>query len=220
MKVKIKKINVVQLFMQFLLLVMTLIILFLKKQLYNKEEFLFICRYGLAAIILAGFFLAWQQKRIVSIINIFFALFCLFQFGIPICFALDPGYLTDHLLNFNYKILINAAYYSVIIIVILSISISICLLTKATNNKFFVNTATLENEKLVKQVAKFLFSATALIVLPLYVYVTYLTLVNGFSQTTRGILSSSNIFNLTRAFFTVQAFYIYVIQIEKVSHIR
>ena len=128
---------------------------------YTHDGFLLLSRTGLVCIILETALLAWQQKRIITIINVFFLLFSLFQFGIPICFALDKDFETHHLLNFNDEILVNAAAYTVLSISLFATALSVMLVRKKTNlnrNLFFRSDA-LNDEKIVTNIAKVIFAA-------------------------------------------------------------
>ena len=170
---------------------------------YTYDVFLRVCRIGLLSIVLESILLVWQQKRVITIINIFFLLFCLFQFGIPICFALDKNYYTYHLMNFDNEILVKAAKYTTLSMSLLATSFSVilsCGKNKSKRNLLFKSSA-LNDKQVVTNVSKMVFTLTSLIVFPLYLYATYLSLSNGFSQQIRGILSSSNLFNIARAFF-------------------
>lgn len=170
---------------------------------YTYDVFLRVCKIGLVSIVLESILLVWQQKRIITIINIFFLLFCLFQFGIPICFALDKNYYTYHLVNFDNEILIKASVYTILSMSLLATSFSAMLAHKkrlSKKNLLFKSSA-LNDKKIVTSVSRTIFTLTSIIVLPLYLYVTYLSLSNGFSQQTRAILSSSNLFNIARSFF-------------------
>jgi len=170
---------------------------------YTYDVFLRVCKIGLVSIVLESILLVWQQKRIITIINIFFLLFCLFQFGIPICFALDKNYYTYHLVNFDNEILIKASVYTILSMSLLATSFSAMLAHKkrlSKKNLLFKSSA-LNDKKIVTSVSRTIFTLTSIIVLPLYLYVTYLSLSNGFSQQTRAILSSSNLFNIARSLF-------------------
>lgn len=170
---------------------------------YTYDVFLRVCRIGLVSIVLESILLVWQQKRIITIINMFFLLFCLFQFGIPICFALDKNYYTYHLMNFDNEILIKASVYTILSMSLLATSFSAMLAHKKRLSKknLLFKSSTLNDKKIVTSVSKSIFTLTSIIVLPLYLYVTYLSLSNGFSQQTRAILSSSNLFNIARSLF-------------------
>lgn len=170
---------------------------------YTDNMFLRVCRIGFVSIVLESILLVWQQKRIITIINIFFLLFCLFQFGIPICFAIDENYYTYHLINFNNEILIEASMYTILSMSLLATSLSVMLAHKKrmSRRNLLVKSSAINDKKTVTSVSKTIFMLTSIMVLPLYLYVTYLSLSNGFSQQTRAILSSSNVFNIARAFF-------------------
>lgn len=142
--------------------------------------------------------------------------FCLFQFGIPICFAIDENYYTYHLINFNNEILIEASIYTILSMSLLATSLSVMLSHKKrmSGRNLLVKSSAINDKKTVTSVSKTIFMLTSIMVLPLYLYVTYLSLSNGFSQQTRAILSSSNVFNIARAFFTVQESYIYAITMK------
>lgn len=170
---------------------------------YTDNMFLRVCRIGFVSIVLESILLVWQQKRIITIINIFFLIFCLFQFGIPICFAIDKNYYTYHLINFNNEILVDASIYTILSMSLLATSLSVMLSHKKRmfRRNLLVKSSALNDKKIVTSVSKTIFMLTSIVVLPLYLYVTYLSLSNGFSQQTRAILSSSNVFNIARAFF-------------------
>ena len=187
----------------FLFTLIALMIALMCSNEYTHDMFLWVCRIGFVSVVIESILLMWQQKRMVTIINIFFLLFCLFQFGIPICFALDKNYYTYHLWNFTDEILVKAAVYTTLSMSLLATSFSVFLahMKRIPENNLFIRSSALNDNQIVTSVAKTIFILTSLVVLPLYLYVACLSLSHGFSQQIRGLLSSSNLFNIARAFF-------------------
>jgi len=146
--------------------------------------------------------LAIIQKSILSAVNILFVTFVLFQAGIPIAYFLFDGYSSFYISFFSETNILESCKLTLISIEILTFSLIIfCKNNSSTNKTIFIKFQFIENKKFMYKIGNNLFWLSAIVVVPLYVYVANLTIQYGFSQATRGIISSNNIFNLCRAFF-------------------
>lgn len=170
----------------------------------SAYNFVALCRFGFVTSIMCGGFLVLQQKKLVSLINIIYMSYVLFQFGIPIVYAVDPGYSNFYVNLFNITTIFTSAKYSIYSIIIFAMFLSFSLMRAAKNREskiIFQNCRAMRDEKFVKGAGLIILILSGFVAIPLYTAVALLSIKNGFSQATRGILSISPIFNLARALF-------------------
>ena len=154
--------------------------------------------YSISSIII----LSTIQKSILSAINILYVTFVLFQAGIPIAFFLFDGYSNCYISFFSESNILQSCRLTLFSIEILTLSLIIFYKNNSSKNKtFFTKFQFIENKKFMYKIGNLLFWLSALIVIPLYAYVAFLSISIGFSQETRSIVANNSVFNLSRAFF-------------------
>lgn len=172
---------------------------------YDLEyNFLVICRFGFLTSIVCGCFLVLLQKKLVSLINIIYMSYVLFQFGIPIVYAVDPEYSNFYVNLFDSMTVFKSAKYSVYSIIIFTMFLSFSQMHAAEKRKFktiFQNCRAMRDVKFVRNAGLIILVLSGFVAVPLYTTVAFLTIRNGFSQATRGMLTISPVFNLARALF-------------------
>ena len=122
MSLTISKKHFFLLIIQIIFVFLSLFILILKRG-NSSQNFIFWSQYGTIICILLLILLCYFQKKIVTSLNLVFLAFCLFQFGIPILYAIDQDYNNFYMTLFSDQILEKAAIFSVISIQIFSIGV-------------------------------------------------------------------------------------------------
>lgn len=151
------------------------------------------------------------QKKIITPINILYISFILFQAGIPIAYCINDKYFNYYMLLFSNELIMKAAKYTLWSIETFSMGLIIALKSDVSESKkmLFTNSAAINNQIYVYKMARIIFSLTMVVVVPLYVFVAYLSVSTGFSQVTRSLIASNAIFNLARAFY-IPSFFLLV----------
>lgn len=191
----------------FIAVVLTIFSAFILIQQYNSADwstFLNVCRYGTFIVIADFVLLLIAQNRVLTIPNIIYVFFALFQFGIPILYATKTDYHSFYSSLFQTSTLVSGAIYSIFSILILTVGFLSVLVFKKTGKKQYVifeKAEAMRNYAFVKKASLIIFILTGLICLPLYTYVALQAIKNGFSQANRTFLSANGLFNLARAFF-------------------
>lgn len=151
--------------------------------------------------------IVYIQKKILSPINVLFITFVLFSAGIPIAYGLNNSYYNFYITLFTDKLIINAAKYTLWSIEAFSFTLILMINSSRKKKKiWFSNNRAMKDNQTVILVSKVLFLLSSSIVLPLYLYVAYLSIRNGFSQETRAIVASNSVLNLARAFYVPSFF--------------
>ena len=147
--------------------------------------------------------LVFLQKRLITPINILYMTFILFQTGVPIAYFIDSDYVNPYINLFGNNLVLSAARYTLWSIQAMSLVLVIAI--NLENNKkkkiLFSKIGAINDKRYVYSVAKVMYIATSLIVVPLYTSVAFLTLLRGFSQEIRSLIAANAIFNLVRAFY-------------------
>ena len=204
MECKFLKKGVLPFLLLLIIYIVSIPVLFVSARSYNWSNYISLCRLGLSICLVSGVLIVYQQQKIISAINIIFASFVLFQFGVPMIFAVNANYHNYYLDLFDISVIIPATLYSVLSIIVFTLFLSASFLYKKRNSRRKVllsNNKAINNKKFVRNISLLIFIVSALIVIPLYSVVMMLTVINGFSQETRGLLASSSIFNLARVLF-------------------
>jgi len=204
MECKFLKKGVLPFLLLLIIYIVSIPVLFVSARTYNWSNYISLCRLGLSICLVSGVLIVYQQQQIISAINIIFASFVLFQFGVPMIFAVNANYHNYYLDIFDISVIIPATLYSILSIIAFTLFLSASFLYKKRNSRRKVllsNNKAINNKKFVRNISLLIFIVSALIVIPLYTVVMLITVVNGFSQETRGLLASSSIFNLGRVLF-------------------
>lgn len=151
------------------------------------------------------------QKKIVTPINILFVTFILFQAGIPIAYSIDGSYSNFYMSLFSSKVINEAGKYTLWSIQAFSFALLLCIDGNAAKKKkiIFSRNPAVNNIEHVYNLSKIVFVLTSMVVVPLYTFVAYLSIVAGFSQQVRSIVASNALFNLSRAFY-IPSFFLLV----------
>ena len=131
------------------------------------------------------------SKKLLSPANIILICFILFQFGLPILYAIDPGYQNWYLQQMSPNSLTKNAIFSIICIE--SFSYGLIVIHKIGNkerkNKGFLSD---DNKKTILAFSKILLAVTGIIAVPLGIYVSYLGITHGYGYVKD---DSMNIYN-------------------------
>lgn len=117
------------------------------------------------------------QKKIITPINILYISFILFQAGIPIAYCINDKYFNYYMLLFSNELIMKAAKYTLWSIETFSMGLIIALKSDVSESKkmLFTNSAAINNQIYVYKMARIIFSLTMVVVVPLYVFVAYLS---------------------------------------------
>lgn len=202
-KMKISKRKLVYIFLQISLLFITMILNGLYKLPIDKHSFVIICKYGTIIILFIILLNYWYFKNLFTAYSIIFFTFCLFQFGVPILYAINDTYKNFYIDNQSMNIIISSAKYSIICIQIFNIGSSF-----ATNNNKFKNDIKkikinlFENNTVVLSVAKILFIGMGIITIPFAIKLMNLSSIYGYSYVKVDAMGIYNpLINLARAIF-------------------
>ena len=143
------------------------------------------------------------QKKIITPVNILYGTFILFQTGVPIAYFIKENYSNFYMSLFSKELVLNAAKYTLWSIEAFSLIIVMKLNPNYNKRKniIFSKISAVNNTKYVYSIARIIFIATSIIIVPLYAYVAYLSVQFGFSQAIRSMVATNSFFNLIRAFF-------------------
>ena len=174
----------------------------------DKDSFIRLCQIGTIDIVISFIILSIAQKRVLTIPNLFFLFFSLFQFGVPILYAIYPNYTNFYTSLIDINILIKGCKYSILSNLVFSMGLVIAssLKQQKKNAIIFSKHSYFHEYTFMKKASIFLIVASGVVAIPIYTIVALLSIRNGFSQSTRDLLSSNAIFNLARAFFIPSCF--------------
>lgn len=188
------------------LLVMLLIVLLFTADNYNSilfSDFIYSCKVCAAVITVSGIILINLQNNIFTIANISYAVFVMFQFGIPFLYVINPDYYNFYTTLFDEKILNNSVIYTTLCILFWCMGIIVCI-SNCDSRRYkilFSRFPIMNDAQYIRRILKYLIVITGLIVIPLFTYYAFLTLQNGFSQEIRRMLFSNALFRFGNAFF-------------------
>ena len=143
------------------------------------------CIAGTILILINFIIYLMYQKKVFTAVNIIFLAFILFQFGIPILYAIDPNYSNWYINRFNDVNLLSSLKYTIICIEFFSTG----LILSDKKNKVNLNSSKNDkkgylddsNSSTIYFVAKVLFLFTGLVSFPLAIYVAYLASIHGYN---------------------------------------
>ena len=205
MNYRVLAIKMIPLIVSFLIL--SLFSIFFCNAEKNFDSFLFICRFGVICIVINFVFLYFYQKIFLSSINLIYITFVLFQMGWMFIFFVDKDYTNPYLDLFSWDVLFDSVCFSFVSTQLFCIGIfSYFIFARKPKNRtpkvFFSSKISKIDSMFIYKVGTTVFLLSAIVVVPLYTYVSYMSICNGFSQANRGYLSSNGLFNLARAFFS------------------
>lgn len=204
MNYRVLAIKMIPLIVSFLIL--SLFSIFFCNAEKNFDSFLFICRFVVICIVINFVFLYFYQKIFLSSINLIYITFVLFQMGWMFIFFVDKDYTNPYLDLFSWDVLFDSVCFSFVSTQLFCIGIfSYFIFARKPKNGtpkvFFSSKISKIDSMFIYKVGTTVFLLSAIVVVPLYTYVSYMSICNGFSQVYRGYLSSNGLFNLARAFF-------------------
>ena len=175
---------------------------------YNWNSFIELSRFSTVYFAVSFLMIIIIQKRLLTAINIIYILFILFQMGIPIAYSVNGEYMNGYVSLFNYSILIKAILYSLVSIQLFTISLLLFINNRYDDRQLFYNKKkkyfnfeAINDSKYMFSLARLIYFISSIVVIPLYTYVAYLTLKQGFSQEIRSIVAANGLFNLARAVY-------------------
>ena len=173
----------------------------------NSSSFVDFARVGTVCLFADLLLFCYVQKKIMTIQTLFILLFVLFQFGLPIVYAINPEHFSFYINLFADDLLLNALKYTVIATQ-LYIIVSTIVVSKnnqnersAKNSKF--TNIVLNNSKRVASAALILFFATAIVSLPVNLLACFHALTSGgpIGDTYRGAMSANGFTRFCQEFF-------------------
>lgn len=171
--------KIVYVFFEILLLIISYLVL------YDINDFRKGCIIGTILILLNFVIYLFYQKKIFNVGNVMAISFVLFQFGIPILYAIDSNYTNWYISRFSDINLITSLRYTVVCVefFLLGLIISYSEYPKNKRTKKMVKYSFLndENSKTIYLVSKILFILTGIVAFPLAIYVAYLALLYGYN---------------------------------------
>lgn len=209
-KNNLKKRDLLILFFEIFLLGLSTIVIIFTKESSSWATFILLSKFGTIMCILFSVLLCGVQKSVFNIVNLVFASFWVFQFGLPICYALIDEFSNFYINLFEISILVEGCQYSILAIEFFAISLTFSLSKSNVNlrNKVIFDRCIWTNDnKLVEHVGMVLFTITAIVEFPLMIYAAYATKTYGFFvANTRAFLSSNAIYRAVQAFFVPSGF--------------
>lgn len=151
-----------------------------------------ICIVGSIFISLNIFVNFIYSKKIITPVNIIALCFILFQFGIPILYAVDPEYTNWYISQFSSNNLIESSKYTIICLQFFCLGLIISNPKKKEKNKSSY-TFSDQNHSSIYKTAKLLLLITGIVAFPLAIYVSYLASIHGYNYIkvdTMGIYNS------------------------------
>lgn len=182
----------------------------------NNDNLRFWSIYGTAIAVVLGILLTRiQGGKIVTPINLFFAFFCLFQFGIPMILAFNNDYTNGYLRIFNSSIIAEAEEYTVFCMIVACLALIISYSSKKDKQSTLLLTKVAKNfdnyRACTAQAGLVLFILTAVIALPVLTIAVYKQISSGIYTTAyRGALSDNYIFKFCQEFFYSSAFLVWI----------
>lgn len=190
--------------------VMLLIIIFMASLLIVDNsgsvlfsDFLWSCKICTIAVISSYIIFLLTQKNIFTINNISYTFFIMFQFGVPIIYALDPTYYNFYTSLFDERILNNSVIYTTLCILFWGLGAVLFSsnLEEKKNIIIFSKFSVMKDSARIKKLLILVIVITGLITIPLYTYYGIITLQEGFSQEIRRALVSNALYRFGLAFF-------------------
>ena len=173
----------------------------------NSSSFVDFARVGTVCLFVDLLLFCYAQKKIMTIQTLFIMLFILFQFGLPIVYAINPEHFSFYINLFADDLLLNALKYTVIATQLYIIVSTIVVSKNNQSDKFakkskFTNIV-LNNSKRVASAALILFFATAIVSLPVNLLACFHALTSGgpIGDTYRGAMSANGFTRFCQEFF-------------------
>lgn len=160
-----------------------IMIVFSHIMMQSCTDFRKICIVGNIFVIMTIVINMFYERKFLTISSIILMCFCLFQFGLPFLYALDPSFKSWYIGQFQESSLIFSVKLSVICIQTFATG----LIMTTRKNKTIVEEKKKslifsdQNANTIYSLAKMLFFVTAIIAIPLALYVIYLAIINGYS---------------------------------------
>lgn len=198
---------------QLAILLITSIIFYFSKMPIDMESFVRISQYGTVIIITIIMINYIYYKKIITAYTIIFFTFSLFQFGLPILYAINSEYISFYIEVQSVNNLIFSAKYSIICIQLFNLGAS--LFNNNNKCKKNIKSSIFEKSKFIEQIAKLLFIVTGIIAIPLAITVAMISYKHGYSYVkvdTMGIYNPINQFAKT---MFIPATFLWLIYCEK-----
>lgn len=204
MRLKIKKKYATEILIQLIAMIYSYFYLFVFN---NTGTFIDYSRYGTFIIIIFLLCFIKEQERIFTVQTLFFVLFILFQFGLPIVYAFNPDHYNFYLTLFDDDILANSVKYTILAILVYMFTVSVMTICKPLKNSevkigkwenTFIN-----NQKTVTVAALLLFMVTAAVAVPANMWSAMRALIAGGSigNSYRGIMMESGITRFLQEYY-------------------
>lgn len=167
---------------QVLLITVSVIYLQFVEPLNIENSFLAYCKFGSAIILILILLDNWYSKTFFTPYMIIFLMFCLFQFGVPVMYAIDSKYLNYYIETFSITDLSFGAKYSIYCILAFNIGASYCMSTNTIKQKLVTSRFVfLQKKKIVISTAKILFFSMGIIAVPFSIILFFLSMRYGYN---------------------------------------
>lgn len=170
-------------------------------------SFVSFARVGTVCFFIDLLLFCYAQNKIMTIQTLFILLFILFQFGLPIVYAINPEHFSFYINLFSDELLLNAIKYSIVAIQ-LYIIVSTMVISKHNQKEKIGKTSKftnmiLNNSRRVALAALILFFATAIVSLPVNLLACFHALTSGgpIGNTYRGAMSVNGFTRFCQEFF-------------------
>lgn len=200
---RVNKVKIASMFLQTVLLFLSIMYLPPWINTENWDTIITLCKYGTIIGILLFVNLCIVQKRIYTPYNLFYLTFFVFQFGLPIAYAIFPKFANYYFNLFTNQVRINGLIYSIFCIQVF-VYASTPLVDRITQKKQLELTTKekLWKEDKIAEAALIMYILMGLVAFPLMCYAVLQTLKLGFMNAgTRSFLSSNAFFRLIQTFF-------------------
>lgn len=165
------------------------------------SAFIILCKLGLMSCIVSTAILVGIYRNLFHPVIVIFMSFWIFQFGLPIVYALTPGYSNFYINLFDTQVLIKAAVYSIWCIQIFALGLLFKSRQSSGHHVIFEHTYWARDTAFVQKVSLYSFFILYVIVLPLVLYSALLSVKYGFNAQTRSLLANNAIFRMVQAFY-------------------
>lgn len=169
------------------------------------NNYRFWCVIGTLDIFVLSVLMVGYQKAVITPVNMFFGSFCLFQFGIPVLYAINGDYKNFYTDLFSNVTLLAAAKYSVISILVASLASTIALIGK--QSRYEVSENRLErvinkNKSIVVQAAFLLFILCSVVIVPKTSMAVMKQIASGiYSTANRDVMTENALLRFVQEYF-------------------
>lgn len=203
MNIKVSKRVLVEVAIQLVLVLFSIILLF-----SYKGTFITHSRIGLIFVLSSFIIYCLIQKKILTVANLYLLLFALFQYGLPIAYVIDNSYHNYYIGLFSDYLLINAVNYTVLSIQVYTLFSSLIVVNH--NSKHYKikgsgkwTKTILSNQDIVATAALWMFIITGIFAVPINLSSAINALRSGaaISNQYRGAMSDTGVLRALQQYY-------------------